>query len=292
MVFNLGRSAFVCVLLGACVWSYWTTLADVAERWISDPQYSHGWLVPLVSAYLLFHRRRMIPAEGFTPRWWGVGVVLLGLIARGLAVAFYLPWLDAGSLVLVAGGLACTLGGWRAFAWAWPAVGFLGFMIPLPYRLQTMLGGTLQSLATWASTYLLQTVGVPAVAEGNVIALSQTRIGVVEACNGLSMLVTFFALAAAFALLIRRHWAYRVVFVLAAAPVAVATNVIRITVTGLLYEANQSDLARVVFHDVAGWLMMPLGAGMLFALMLYIDRLTRPRRPAAGVSPPPLVAIT
>ncbi len=275
------------LLLATVVWSYWTTLQDTAERWSDDPQYSHGWLVPLVSVFLLFHRRKLLPVGGLVPAWWGVGVVAAGLVLRGLAVVFYLPWLDAGSMVVVAGGLACTLGGWAGLRWAWPAAAFLAFMIPLPFRVQSWLGGSLQAVATYLSTYLLQTLGVPAVAEGNVIALSRTRVGVVEACNGLSMLVTFFALAAAFALLIRRPWPYRVVFALAAAPVAVVANVLRITATALLYEANQDDLARVVFHDVAGWLMMPVGAALLLGVMIYIDRLFRPgrSRSAAPVAP-------
>jgi exosortase len=290
-------------------WAYWGTLTEVAERWRDDPQYSHGWLVPLFSACLLVHRRNLIPTNdrfqplrwsggwvwwlwwllksgvdtarrisvsNFRTRWWGLGVVALAVVARGAAVAFYQPWLDAGSLLICLAGLAVTLGGWPALRWAWPAVLFLGFMIPLPFRLQYALGGQLQAVATTASTYLLQAVGVPAIAEGNVILLTDARVGVVEACNGLSMLVTFFALAVGFALVLGRHWVYGAVLVAAAAPIAVGANVVRITVTGLLYEAERHELARQVFHDVAGWLMMPLGVAMLAAVLGFLDRAYRP----------------
>lgn len=256
-------------------WAYGSTLVETAERWRTDPQYSHGWLVPLFSAYLLYRRRAQVPAAGFRPRWWGLAVVLAAVALRGLGYALYQPWLDAVSLLVCVGGVAATVGGWPAVKWAGPAVLFLAFMIPLPFRLQFALGGSLQSVATAASTYLLQTAGVPAIAEGNVILLSETRIGVVEACNGLSMLVTFFALAAGFALLIDRHWLYAAAMAAAAVPIAVAANVLRITVTGLLYEANQNKIAQVVFHDVAGWLMMPLGVGLLFALLWFLDRAVR-----------------
>jgi exosortase len=128
---------------------------------------------------------------------------------------------------------------------------------------------------------LLQTVGVPAISEGNVILLTQERLGVVEACSGLSMLVTFFALAIGFALLIERHWLYAVAMVLAAAPIAVGANVIRITVTGILFEANQNEIAKKVFHDVAGWLMMPLGVAFLALLMFFLDRTFKVRTATA-----------
>ena len=72
--------------------------------------------------------------------------------------------------------------------------------------------------------------------------------------------------------LLERHWLYRVIMVLAAAPIAVLANVIRISVTGMLFEANQNDMARIVFHDVAGWLMMPLGVGLLAMLLVFMDR--------------------
>ncbi len=256
----------------ATVWAYGSTLADIVERWNTDPQYSHGWLVPIFAAYLFYRRRSDVPDKGFVPRWWGLGVVALAMAARAASVFLYQPWLDAGSLIIALAGVVCTLGGRAGWRWAWPSVLFLGFMIPLPYRLQFMLGSKLQMIATYASTYLLQTMGVPAISEGNIILLTKERLGVVEACSGLSMLVTFFALAIGFALVIGRHWLYSVAMVLVAAPIAVVANVIRITVTGVLYEANQNKMAQVVFHDIAGWLMMPLGVSFLALLMLFLDR--------------------
>lgn len=258
--------------LSIIAWAYGSTLLDTVDRWNTDPQYSHGWLVPIFSVYLLYRRRSMIPFVGSEQRWWGLGLVLLAFAARGAAVFFYQPWLDAGSLLIAVAGLACTLGGRAGWRWAWPSVVFLGFMIPLPYRLQFALGSKLQAIATLMSTYALQTLGVPAISEGNIILLTEARLGVVEACSGLSMLVTFFALAIGFSMIIDRYWLYTVAMVLAAAPIAILANVIRITVTGVLYEANRNDAARIVFHDVAGWLMMPLGVAFLALLMLFIDR--------------------
>lgn len=269
--------------VGVTVWAYWTTLGEISERWVNDPQYSHGFLVPLFAGFLLWRRRAKLRLDELRPRWWGVGVVFAGVGLRVAAHVFYQPWLDAGSLLVVLAGLCVAVGGPRLLSWAVPAILFLGFMIPLPYRAQTFLGGSLQSVATTASTYVLQTVGIPAVAEGNVILLSNTRLGVVEACSGLTMMVTFFALATGVAILVRRHWAVKVVLVLSAVPIAVAANVARITVTGVLAEASQDDLSRAVFHDLAGWFMMPLGLTLLLAGLFVMDHVVRPARTA----PPP-----
>jgi exosortase len=262
----------ILVALAIVFWAYWATLAEVVERWSIDPQYSHGFLVPLFSAYLLWMRRDHLRSPDLGARWWGVGILLLGVLLRLASHYLYQPWLDTGSLLVCLAGLAAAAGGRRALAWSLPAILFLVFMLPLPYRMQTMLGGSLQRMATAASTYALQTFGVPAVAEGNVILLTNTRLGVVEACNGLSMLFTFFALATAVAMLTRRGWPEKIVIFLSAVPIAVLANVIRITVTGLLFEASRDDLARVVFHDLAGWLMMPLALGMLFLELFVLGR--------------------
>ncbi|MBY0459599.1 MAG: exosortase/archaeosortase family protein [Gemmataceae bacterium] len=258
--------ALVSAVLG---WSYWTTFLEVGERWITDPQYQHGFLVPLFSAYLLWRNRDRVSAADFAPRWWGVGIVAAGLVLRLAGAVFYQPWLDTGSLLVVLAGMAAAVGGRRVLVWAAPGIVFLAFMMPLPYRFQTMLGGTLQAVATKASTYALQTIGVSAVPEGNVILLTETRLGVVEACNGLSMLVTFFAIAAGFAILVRRSVVERVAIVASAVPIAVAANVVRIVLTGVLFEMKQGELANRVFHDFAGLLMMPVALFLLWAELLF-----------------------
>jgi exosortase len=275
--------------LGVTVWAYWATLGDIADRWVNDPQYSHGFLVPVFAGYLLWRRRAGLRATDTRPQWWGLAVVLSGVGLRISSHVFYQPWLDATSLLVVLAGLCAAVGGRRLLTWAAPAVLFLGFMIPLPYRAQTFLGGTLQSVATQASTYALQTVGVPAVAEGNVILLTDTRLGVVEACSGLTMMVTFFALATGVAILVRRHWVVKVLLVLSAVPISVAANVARITVTGVLAEASQDELSRAVFHDLAGWLMMPFGLALLLAELYVFNRAVRPAStggPPTRSSPP------
>jgi exosortase len=271
----------VALLSAAVLWSYWPTLADMAERWHDDPQYSHGFLVPLFSAYLLWSRRGFLSVRT-GGSWYGVAIVLAGLALRGLGTLAFVGWLEAISLLVCLAGVVVTLFGWVGLRWAAPAILFLAFMAPLPFAVQTSMSGTLQRVATKASTYLLVTAGVPAVSEGNVIVLSNdTRVGVVEACSGLGMLMTFCALSVAVALILRSEpvWA-RVLVVLSAIPVAVAVNVLRITVTGFLYDQSQDDWARWVFHDVAGWLMMPVAVLMFFALLWLTHRIVVPVRPS------------
>jgi exosortase len=192
-------------------------------------------------------------------------------------------WIDAVSLLFTLAGLCLLVGGQPLLRWAWPAGVILCFMLPLPYQAEVALAQPLQRIATLASTYALQTVGFPAVAEGNIILIDDLPIGVLEACSGLGMLMTFFALSTAVALMVRRPLAERLILTASAVPIGVCVNIVRITVTGILHKTAGSAIANAVFHDLAGWLMMPLALGLLCLEMLYLSRLFPGYAPAPAV---------
>ncbi len=189
-----------------------------------------------------------------------------GVLGFNLIIAF--------ALIPCVAGIVLMLGGWPLMRWSWPAILFLVFMIPLPVALETMARIPLQKIGTRASTYILQTLGLPAVAEGNVIQLSDYPIGVAEACSGLRMLMTSAALTFALAFILNRPVWERLVILASAVPIALLTNIIRITVTGICYEYFGQEVAEKVFHDVAGLLMMPMAVGLLWLEIVILSRLT------------------
>src|SRR5947199_256518 len=117
-----------------------------------------------------------------------------------------------------------------------------------PSQAARLLTAPLRRGATLTSTYALQTLGVPALARGNIIVVNDLEVGVVEACSGLGMLMTFFALSTAVALVIQRSRFDKIVLFLSAVLIGVLMNVIRITVTVLLFQVASAHLAQVVFH--------------------------------------------
>src|SRR5579884_1970491 len=161
------RAAILTALAAVGLWAYWPTLLAMYHKWEHDPQYSHGYLVPAFAAALLWIRRAQMPAAPAALCGGGLLLMLAGTLVRLAGVYTFFDWLDAASIIPCLAGLFVLFGGWKALRWAWPALGFLVFMIPLPFRVETALSHPLQSLATQASTYLMQTVGLPALAEGN-----------------------------------------------------------------------------------------------------------------------------
>jgi exosortase len=240
------------------------------HRWWNEADYSHGFFVPLFAAFLLWHRRGMVSSTSTGGRW--LGMILVAVTAGIRFAAAYLssPLVDAVSIPVCMAGIALLLGGWEALRWSWPAVVFLFFMIPLPGIVSERLAGPLQRVATECGTFALQTLGVPAGAAGNVIYLSQDPpIMVVEACSGLRMLVCFLAITMGAAFVLEWALLERVVVLLSGFGIAVAANVIRITSTGFVHEHFGPEVAQRIFHDFAGWLMMPL-ACLMVGLELWL----------------------
>lgn len=257
----------------AVLWAYWTTLAEIAWSWNNDPRYSHGYLVPGFALYLLWLRRDRIADEPLRPSAWGLALLLGAVALRLLGTWFHYPYVDQVSILPCLLGLFALAGGRRALDWSWPALAFLAFMVPLPHSLSVALSLPMQSFATTVSTFCLQVLGRPALAEGNVILLNDVELGIVEACSGLRMLVVFFALSTGVAMLIRKPLWERLLIAASAVPIALAANVLRITITGVCYDLLGNNVGGHLFHDVAGWLMMPLGLAFLGLELLVLRKL-------------------
>lgn len=263
-------------LIALTIWAYLPPLGKAAQRWSNDPQYSHGFLVPVFSAYLLYSRREMLSTGNLNPSWWGVVPLAVAGVLRWFEAVYFYNGLEILSFVPALLSASLLWGGKVAFRWSWLPIAFLIFMVPLPFRLQTALSGQLQAIATQFSTFLLVTLGVPAVSEGNFIIVDEVRIGVVEACSGLGMVMTFVALTAAFLTLYRTYWWVNLGLLLGTFPVAILANVLRITATGILYHLERSESARILYHDLAGWLMIPLGILMIAVELILLQNIIVP----------------
>jgi exosortase len=217
----------------------------------------------MFSLALLWLRREQFMNAKFRPSTWGLALIALAAAVQLIGGYFRIRSIEGYSLLLYLAGIAVVIGGWTALRWSWPSILFLFFMIPLPYRLEKAMGPPLQLLATVASTFTLQTLGFMAFSEGNVIQLNDARIGVVEACSGLSMLITFIALSTGMAMVVKRPLVDKIVLVLSAIPVALLANIARITLTGVLHAKVGGKVADSFYHDFAGYIMIP------FALLLY-----------------------
>ncbi len=267
-----GWIAAFLVLLGVLTFVYAPLFKYCFEQWLK-PDYSHGFLVPLFAGYLAWHWREWAPTKLRWPELWGLAVLAggIGLFVAAGKINMAKEWLQGLSFVINLCGATLLLGGWSALRWLAPALAFLLFMFPLPFRVEHALGWQLQKVAAIASEFVLQTVGYPTYREGVVLHVKDHVLEVEKACSGLSMLLTFAALSTGMALLIKRPWFDRVLVLISAVPVAVLANVIRISLTGVLYNEGGRELGERVFHDFAGWMMMPIALVILWGGLKLLD---------------------
>src|SRR5262245_49323151 len=123
----IGSATLVAALTVALVWAYWPTFCRMAERWSSDPQYSHGFLVPLFALIVLWCRRHEYPVGQIQSSWWGLVWFSLGLLLRFSGAYLYVDALDSLSLIPMLAGLCALIWGERVLRWSWPALAFLCF---------------------------------------------------------------------------------------------------------------------------------------------------------------------
>ena len=274
-----GQAAALTLLVGVL---YFDVLRRLVLQWANDPNFSHGFFVPLFSAYIVWQRRQRLAELAIRPSWLGLVVMAGALSVLVVGVLGAELFLSRTSLLLLLAGLVIQLLGWNwlgamAFPWA-----FLILMIPIPAILFNQVAFPLQLLAAQMATGLLSLLGVPVLREGNVIQLASMSLEVVEACSGIRSLVSLLTLALIYGYLLEPRVWRRLLLALAAIPIAVMANAVRVMGTGLLGEYWNPDKAQGFFHEFSGWVIFVLSLGMLFAFHTLMQKIgpKRAEKPA------------
>ncbi|MCE5269332.1 MAG: exosortase/archaeosortase family protein [Planctomycetaceae bacterium] len=267
----------------------WSSISKLGRVWWNQEDYQHGFVVPLFSLFLLYWRRDMIlPFKG-RGSLWGLAFFAVWAAMRWITVYFNYESLPEMSIVPFCAGLALFVGGWQGFRWAWPSVLFLVFMIPLPGAVQDVARLQLQQIATKLSVFVIQTLGIPAVQDSVVIQMTDRPLRIAEACSGLRMMSLFFAACIGAAFIIRKPAWEKLLLIVSAVPIAIASNVVRIVLTASLCEVGRQwpslinpEHAEKLVHDGAGLLMPIVGLLLLWGEVILLSKLLiapLPQRP-------------
>lgn len=277
---QLTPALFIGAMLCALLYAYWNTLIGVSGFW-SDDQYSWGWIVPVFSLVVLWLWRKPIGEVANWERWLGAGVVCAALSLRTVFAHYYMNTPGMATFPIAILGIFLMVGGLHTLRWSVMPILFLYFMFPLPMKAEEKVLKELNTVAVKTSTYTLQTLGVECYRRGATITVDglKQKLNVIDQCSGLRMATIFLALAVGWVMLVPMDWWERIVILIFALPIAVVVNVARIVVTGLLYLAAEhttfitEEMAKKVFHDLAGLLMMPAALLLLLLLQYILSKL-------------------
>lgn len=254
---------------------YYPVLSKLIYDWWNDPNFSHGFFVPLFSAYLVWEKRAELKSAAVKPSAFGFVVVIGAMCLLVVGTLGAELFLSRTSLIFLLAGLVLVFGGFKTmrtllFPWL-----FLFFMIPIPVIIFNQITFPLQLLASRLASAVLPVFQVPVLREGNIIHLPSMPLEVAEACSGIRSLMSLGTLAIIYGYFLDTSNWRRVALAIAAVPIAVAANALRIVGTGLAVQYWNPEKALGFFHEFSGWVIFVVSVTMLFAVHRVLRLIAR-----------------
>jgi exosortase D (VPLPA-CTERM-specific) len=268
-------------LLVLFVVAYWIPLRGIVNTWLHDEDYSYGFIIPLVSAYLFWEKRDSLKDVTIRSSWW-----VFPFLAAFVLLSIYAILGSSGNIsrpaipVLVFLFVAFCFGTGLARRMVLP-IGFLAFMVPVPAFLERTLGTFLKAISSRLGGEFIRLFNIPVHISGNVIDLGVNKLQVVDACSGLRYLFPLMAIGVLYAHFFEQERWKKIVCFLATIPLSILTNGLRIGVTGILTDAYGSKVAEGFMHAFSGWVFFLVSFAVLF-LFGKVLSFIRPGNPDIG----------
>ncbi len=267
---------------------YRNVAIQLVRNWATDENYSHGFLIVPLAAYLVWERRERLKALPWRP------ASIAGLVVLGGSLLVLLAGLLGAELFLTRVAMIGTLVGCVLFALGWAHLRVLTFplavlllMIPIPAILFNQIVFPLQLLASRVGEFSLSAAGIPVLREGNVIILANTTLEVAEACSGIRSLVSLLTIGIIYGYFTDSRTWVRTIVALSAIPVAIFANGLRVAGTGIAAHYYGSAAAQGFFHTFSGWFVFIAAMLMLFGvirMLLWMSPAAPPMLPSQSTS--------
>jgi len=263
------------IIVACLVLLYFRVLQGLVSDWIHMPDFSHGFLIPIVSFYFVYERRKELSVLNPSTAWGGIGLIVLGILfflLGNLATEFFTMRF---SMLVVLGGIILFLLGKEFYKTLLFPIVFLIFMIPIPSVLMDRITFPMQLFASKVAAKSLYLIGIPALREGNIILMANTSLEVAEACSGIRSLISLLALSVVFAYFSQKTTLKRVLLILSTFPIAIIANAARVTGTGILAHHYGDKVAQGFFHGFSGWILFVVAFVCLFLLGAMLSRMKK-----------------
>lgn len=273
------------ILLGASAilasFTFQDTVVDMVGRWNNSEEYGYGYLIPVISLFLLWQRKNQLAEMEFSPSWSGLFLIVLGGGLNFLGAVATTHTLSQYGLVVTALGVALALLGWKAFRIVAIPLALLFFMVPLPPFIYNTLSTKLQLISSEIGVAVIRLFSISVYLEGNVIDLGSYKLQVVEACSGLRYLFPLVSLSFIAAYIYKGAFWKKAIIFLSSMPITVLMNSFRIGVIGVLVEYGGSEQAEGFLHDFEGWIVFMACIAILILEMAILAKVGPDRKTLA-----------
>ena len=263
---------FIAALLAAV--AFHEALFELVRRWTTQEEYSHGFLIPLVTAWLLWTRRDALLASLGQPAWTGAALILLAMVIHVVGQLSAIFILSQLAFIIALLGIILAVGGTSLLRTTFVPVIFLIFAIPLPYFIDANLSLQLQLISSQLGVFFIRLFQIPVYLDGNLIDLGTYKLQVVDACSGLRYLFPLLSLSFLAAYLFHAPVWQRAFVLFSSIPVTIAMNGFRIGMVGVTVDRWGPRMADGVLHFFEGWIIFIASAFLLTAEVFLLARIS------------------
>lgn len=286
-----GTPAWFIMLVAACAIGaiFFDGIELMVNWWSTREEYSHGFLIPIISLYLIWQRSDQLRKIPFPGSWFGVLTLVFGLFLFFLGELSTIYTVVQYGFVVATCGVVLSYTGKGGFKIVAVPLLLLFFMVPFPSFIYNNLSSQLQLISSEIGVFVIRLFGISVFLEGNVIDLGTYKLQVVEACNGLRYLFPLMTLGLIVAYLYHAALWKRAIVFFSTIPITILMNSFRIGVIGVMVEYWGQSMAEGFLHDFEGWVIFMACFGILFLEMWLLMRLTKDKRPlneVFGIDPP------
>jgi len=249
-------------------------LLELTNRWSRQEEYSHGFLIPLVTVWLLWTRRDALRASIQQPAWVAPIVILLAMAMHAVGELSAIFIFSQLGFIVALIGLILGIGGYSLLRTALVPILFLLFAIPMPYFVDSAISFKLQLISSELGSYFIRMFQIPVYRDGNVIDLGNYKLQVVEACSGLRYIYPLLSLSFLAAYLFNAPLWQRALVFLSSIPLTIVMNGVRIGLVGVTVNHWGTQAANDVLHFFEGWIIFIACAGVLALGMYYLARMS------------------
>ena len=245
---------------------------ELVRDWLDHSDNSHAVLVPFIALFFVWQKKGELQSVRTDISVWGGVLLAISLLVYVASYAGGLAFPARIAMVFSLVGLV-----WFCFGnaiiriLAFP-IGFLLFMVPVPYSLISLVAMPLQLMATKVSAALIQNCSIPVYREGNMLYFVQTQLEVAEACSGIRSIMALTMLSLVFCYLSRDGWWRKALLIAAAVPIALLGNIVRVTGTGILAHFYGDQVAKGFLHEFSGLVVFAFGLVLLFAVFTVANK--------------------
>lgn len=262
------------VLLALWLIAFIPVYPHLVWTWLNHSDNSHGILVPLVSLFFVWQKKKRLKSAKISNSNLGALILLTSMVFYLISYLGSIAVVSRAMIVSSLIGLVMFTLGKEIFGLLFFPLLYLFFMVPVPDTILGLVALPLQLFATKVSTFIIQLFSIPAYREGNMLYFAQTHLEIAEACSGIRSIMSFGMLSVIFAYMMDKIWWKRIVLVLSTIPLALFANIVRVTGTGILAHFYGSKVALGFLHEFSGLAVFAFGFVLLLGEYLLLNKVS------------------